>query len=197
MIAYIQGKLVQKEASHVIIETNGIGYFISISLQTYSQIPDKEHCKLLTYFQVKEDAQNLYGFFEASEKALFLQLIGINGVGANTALVILSSMSAQELRETILQEDAKTIQSVKGIGAKTAQRIILELKDKMQKMDQGGDTTNQFTAPSHNKVKNEALSALVTLGLAKPAAEKAIDKLIKNNPSIGLEEIIKGVLKSA
>ncbi|MFN6946138.1 MAG: Holliday junction branch migration protein RuvA, partial [Cytophagaceae bacterium] len=129
MIAYVDGKLVHKEPAYVIIETNGLGYEIKISLQTYSSLQEGERCKLLTYFHVKEDAHTLYGFSSSLEKKVFMDLISISGVGPNTALTCLSSMSAPEIAQAISNEDVRTIQNIKGIGAKTAQRIILELKD--------------------------------------------------------------------
>lgn len=196
MIEYIKGRLTHKEASHIVIDIGGLGYHIRISLQTYSQIGNEENCKVYTYLQVREDAHTLYGFSTLEERQTFLHLISISGVGANTALVILSSMNPAELRDTILREDAKAIQMVKGIGGKTAQRIILELKDKIGKLELGS-STEQISASGYNNAKQEALSALVMLGLAKQSAEKSIDALLKKNPDLPLEEIIKNVLKSS
>ena len=194
MIAYIDGKLAHKEATFVIIETNGIGYHVNISLSTYAAIKDSERIKLFTYLHVKEDSHTLYGFHTTAEKRVFLDLISISGVGPSTGLMIQSSLSADELRQAIVSEDVKTIQGVKGIGAKTAQRIILELKDKLIK--QGVEVDN--VASASNTLMNEALSALITLGFNKIAAEKTITKILKSSGNqITLEELIKQALKAA
>jgi holliday junction DNA helicase RuvA len=196
MIAYIEGKLAYKEPTFVIIDVGGVGYHLKISLHTYSALKEAEKCKLLTFMHVKEDAHTLYGFYENAEKKLFLDLISISGVGPGTGLMILSSLSAEELQAAIVQEDVKTIQSIKGIGAKTAQRIILELKDKMKKeglVEKMPDTP----VYKNNIIKNEALSALMTLGIAKAAAEKSIDSILKNTTdTITLEQLIKLALKT-
>jgi len=197
MIAYLKGRLVLKEPTHVIIDVNGVGYMVNIALSTFSTIKDKEDTLLLTYLHVKEDAQTLYGFSNESEKSMFLNLISISGVGPSTGLMIQSSLSASEIQNAILSEDVKTIQSVKGIGGKTAQRIILELKDKMKK-ETIEQTSDQISTPSHNTVKNEALSALITLGIKKTVAEKSIDSILKSSGNtITLEELIKLALKNA
>ncbi len=195
MFAYIDGRLVHKEPTYVIIEAGGIGYHIAISLRTYSAVGTTENCKLFTHFLVREDVHALYGFYTYNEKKLFLQLISVSGVGANTAMVILSSMDDIELREAILRGDAKTIEKIKGIGAKTAQRIILELKDKIAKDGLNPENLSVITS-SQNKNREEALTALITLGVAKPVAEKVIDKILKSNPDISLEELIKIALKT-
>jgi len=197
MIAYLKGKLVLKEPTHVIIDVQGVGYMVNIALSTFSTIKDKEDTLLLTYLHVKEDAHTLFGFSNESEKSMFLNLISISGVGPSTGLMIQSSLSASEIQNAILNEDVKTIQSVKGIGGKTAQRIILELKDKMKKesIEQSAD---EISTPSHNTVKNEALSALITLGIKKSVAEKSIDSILKSSGNtITLEELIKLALKNA
>lgn len=197
MYAYISGKLHYKEATYAIIETNGIGYHINISLQTYTSIKNEEQCKLFTYLHVREDILALYGFHTIAEKNVFLSLISVSGVGANTALVILSSLSADELRQAILKEDAKTIQQIKGIGAKSAQRIILELKDKIAKTIGDQDITDIMSTSPHTIVKEEALTALVTLGIAKATAEKTIEKILKTEGTdLSLEDIIKRALKT-
>jgi Holliday junction DNA helicase RuvA len=197
MIAYIDGKLTFKDPTHVIIETNGVGYKIKITLGTFSALKEGERCKLLTYLHIKEDAHTLFGFIEASEKKLFMDLISISGVGPTTALMILSSLSPSELQHAIVNEDVRTIQNVKGIGAKTAQRIILELKDKMKKVPLSTDSAHNAVF-SHNTVRNEALSALVTLGIARNIAEKNVDTIIKREgDQIPLEQLIKLVLKTA
>ena len=197
MIAHIQGKIVELYATHIIIDCNGIGYEVKISLNTYSAIQKQESVRLVTHFHVKEDAQTLYGFYESTEKKRFLELLSINGVGPGTAIMILSSISPDELQSAIVSEDIKTIQSVKGIGLKTAQRIVLELKDKMKK-ETLLDRSTSTKIREGNSLINEALSALVTLGIGKPAAEKNINLIIKEfGSSIPLEELIKLALKRA
>lgn len=199
MIAYLKGKLAYKDPTFVIIDVQGIGYEVKISLQTYSKIKDEEHIMLLTYLHIKEDAHTLYGFKEEAEKKLFLLLISISGVGPNTGLMILSSLSSEELELAILSEDHRTIQNVKGVGAKTAQRIILELKDKIKKSSLGdiAAPTFGFTANNHNKIREEALQALVTLGFPKATAEKNISAVLKKTGAeISLEELIKASLKT-
>jgi len=197
MIAYIKGKLVQKDPTFVIIDVQGIGYKIHISLTTYGAIKDQENCMLHTYLNVKEDSHTLFGFSDEAEKKVFLLLISISGVGPSTGLLVQSSLSASELQQAIIHEDVKTIQSVKGIGGKTAQRIILELKDKILK--EGIPTSDQTSsAVSYNTVRLEALSALTTLGINKNVAEKTIDKILKNSGNeVTLEELIKLALKAA
>lgn len=196
MIAYVEGKLVHKEPTYVIVDINGLGYHIHISLSTYSALKE-EKCKLYTYFHVKEDIQALYGFIDEVEKGIFMQLISISGIGPNTALVVLSSLSPQEVKQAIVNEDVKVIQGVKGIGAKTAQRVILELKDKMKKdLLLQGDP--KLPAKGHNTVRGEALSALTTLGIPKNIAEKNIEGVFKKyGEEITLEELIKLALKQA
>ncbi len=196
MIAYLKGKLVHKEPTLVQIEVNGVGYQVSISLHTFSEIKDREDLKLYTYLHVREDAHILYGFVSEAEKQMFLQLISVNGVGPNTALVVLSYLPPADLRSAIVREDAAALQAVKGIGGKTAQRIILELKDKLKK--DLGDEEPGKTGMVHNTVRREALTALVTLGIAKPAAERSIDTILKRmGTSISLEELVKQALKNA
>ena len=206
MFAYIQGKVTHVDPTYVIIDVHGLGYEIKISLHTYEQIQGKDACKLLTYLHIKEDAHTLFGFFESAEKNLFLALIGISGVGTGTALMLLSSMRVNELKLAIAHEEVKSIQNVKGIGAKTAQRIVLELKDKILKEGAIGETTAEkltgtFLTP-YNTLRTEALTALVTLGMNKAAAEKSIDKVMndwkKQNAErpVLLEELIKLALKN-
>ena len=197
MIDYLSGKLVIKDPTYVIIDVGGIGYHVKISLQTYSKIKDEEQLKLLTFLHIKEDAHTLYGFKEEAEKRLFLLLIGINGVGPNTGLMILSSLSADEIEHAILSGDVATIQHVKGIGAKTAQRIILELKDKVGKATSDGNTVPLGFLKSSNKTREEALQALITLGFPKTAAEKNIAAVLKKTVGeISLEDLIKASLKT-
>ena len=196
MIAYVEGKLTFKDPTYVIIETNGIGYHIKISLTTFSQIKEIEHCRLHTYLHIKEDAHTLFGFFESFEKRIFTELISISGVGPSTALMVLSSLSPSEVQHAIAQEDTKTIQGVKGIGAKTAQRIILELKDKFKKDNLAGEN-KVLDKSSYNTIKSEALSALVTLGIPKATAEKNIETILKREGNaLSLEQLIKLTLKT-
>ncbi|MFD2248486.1 Holliday junction branch migration protein RuvA [Pontibacter ruber] len=198
MIAYIDGKLAYKDPTYVIIDVNGIGYQIKISLSTYSSLPTGERCRLHTYLHIKEDAHTLYGFTSVAEKEVFLHLISISGVGPNTGLMILSSLSVEEVQQAIIREDVRTIQHVKGIGAKTAQRIILELKDKMKKEAFATDTLAAPAASTYNTNRAEALSALVTLGFAKNVAEKTLDAIIKREGrDLSVEELIKFALKSS
>lgn len=197
MIAYIDGKLAYKDPTFVIVETNGIGYQIKISLSTYSSLKEGERCRLLTYLHIKEDAHTLFGFAEPVEKKIFQDLISISGVGPTTALMVLSSLSPSEIQHAILSEDVRTIQSVKGIGGKTAQRIILELKDKMKKASLTGELKDNAVS-THNTVRNEALSALITLGIPKNIAEKNVDTILKREgDKISLEQLIKLALKTA
>ncbi|MFL5731448.1 MAG: Holliday junction branch migration protein RuvA [Cytophagaceae bacterium] len=197
MIAYIDGKLTFKDATYVIIETGGIGYQIKISLNTYSSMREGERCKLHTYLHIKEDAHTLFGFHELNEKRVFLNLISISGVGPTTAMMVLSSLGPAEIEQAIINEDVRTIQSVKGIGGKTAQRIILELKDKIKKDSLASDGRS-ISANPYNTLRNEALSALVTLGIARNIAEKSIDSILKKEGNtISLEQLIKLALKTA
>ena len=196
MIAYIDGKLTHKDPTYVIIDVNGVGYQIRISLNTFAKLAEGERCKLHTYLHIKEDAHTLYGFSELTEKNVFLHLISISGVGPGTGLVIVSSLTVAEIQQAIVREDVRTIQNVKGIGVKTAQRIILELKDKFKK-DTIIDVANN-TVVSHNTNRSEALSALVTLGFARNVAEKTLDAIIKRDGSnLSVEELIKLALKSS
>jgi len=197
MISYLKGKLVIKEPTHVIIDVNGVGYYVHISLSTFSEIKNEESILIHTYLHIKEDGHTLFGFSHESEKKMFLNLLSISGVGPSTALMVQSSLSAEELKQAIASEDVKTIQGVKGIGAKTAQRIILELKDKIRKEGLYSEA-DKISTNSHNTLRNEALSALTTLGINKSAAEKSIDGILKNSGNtITLEELIKLTLKNA
>ncbi len=196
MIAYITGKLAHKEPSFAIIEANGVGYEIRISLQTYGALPERDaHCKLYTYLNIREDAHLLYGFVDVEEKQLFLQLTSVSGVGPATALVMLSSLSAGEIAHAILTEDARLIQTIKGIGGKTAQRIILELKDKVKKDNFSAAAAVTVRSPAQQK-RNEALAALTTLGIARPVAEKSIDAILKREgETVSVEQLIKLALR--
>ena len=196
MIAYLRGRLVHKEPTHVIVDVGGVGYQAAISLYTFGDIKDKENIQLATYLHVREDAQLLFGFSTESEKSLFMSLISVNGVGPNTAIVMLSSLPPEELRAAILREDSATLQAVKGIGGKTAQRLILELRDKLRKGQ--GETTGTIPGTPGNTLRQEALSALVTLGISRSAAEQSVDALLrKSGNTISLEDLVKQALKNA
>ncbi len=197
MITYLKGEITEKDPTFLIVEVGGIGYEVKISLNTYGHLKEATHTKLHTYLHIKEDAHTLFGFYEPFEKTRFLDLISISGVGPSTALMVLSSLSAEELHSAIVNGDAKTISGVKGIGQKTAQRIILELKDKMAK-EELLERSEGISLIQGNTVKNEALSALATLGINKAAAEKTIDRILKESDAdLSLEELIKLALKRA
>ena len=191
MITHIHGKLIEKTPTFVVVDVNGIGYKIKISLQTFSSI-DGESCNLYTHLAVKEDSHTLFGFFEESERHLFRNLISVSGVGPSTAQVILSTYSPDEIINYITTADVKAIQSVKGIGGKTAQRIIIDLKDKVAK---GMPSSDLLFDKIDNTIREEALSALLALGFGKKAAESKIDKVLKSNPDISsVEELVKTAL---
>ena len=192
MITHVSGKLVEKSPTSVVVDCNGIGYFIHISLHTFSQLTDDEHIKLFTHFQVKEDAQQLYGFVTSSEREIFRLLISVSGIGANTARTMLSSLTPKQVREGIASEDVALIQSVKGIGLKTAQRVIIDLKDKVLKIY---DIDDSITT-SNNTNKDEALSALEVLGFAKKQSERVVVKILSQIPDASVELIIKEALKN-
>ncbi|HEY8781533.1 MAG TPA: Holliday junction branch migration protein RuvA [Mucilaginibacter sp.] len=193
MYAYIDGKLVFKNAAFVVIDAGGVGYHINISLNTYSKLGNAEKCKLFTWLHVKEDAHTLYGFADEGERRLFLHLISISGIGPNTARMMLSSITPEEIQNAIISGNVALIQRIKGIGPKSAQRVILELQDKLRK--EGSDTLS--VTPLNKTVKDEALSALVTLGFARNAAEKVIEQEInKNSNDLTVEQLIKSALKN-
>ena len=192
MIAQIKGKLIDKTPTYVVIDCNGVGYELKISLNTFSQIGDSENCMLYTHFVVREDAQLLYGFKQTGERELFRLLISVSGVGSATAMMILSSLSPNETKQAILSGDANTLKSVKGIGAKSAERIIIDLRDKIGKVD---DTTT-ISSPTNNTIKEEALSALVMLGFGKNPAEKTLNKILLSGEELTVEELIKRTLKN-
>jgi Holliday junction DNA helicase RuvA len=200
MIAYIEGKLVQRETTFVIVEAGGIGYYIKVSLNTSSALAGKTTCRIQTHLQIREDAHTLYGFMDYEEKRVFLELINVSGIGANTAMIMLSSLSTREIIEAIVQEDVSIIQSVKGIGKKTAERLILELKDKIKKTyEELALTFPEMSSEGidFQKVKSEALEALVALGIPKVMAEKNVSAIIKKQgTSLTLEELIKLALKA-
>ncbi|WP_293787053.1 Holliday junction branch migration protein RuvA [uncultured Pedobacter sp.] len=193
MYAYIDGRLTFKNPAYVVVEAGGIGYHINISLNTYSALGDVERCKLYTWLHVKEDAHTLYGFADEGERRLFLHLISVSGIGPNTGRMILSSITPSEIQTAIIKADLPLIQRIKGLGAKTAQRLVLELQDKLKK--EGADSL--ISMPQHNTVKDEALSALVMLGFAKQTAEKTIDQILKvTEGTLSVEQLIKQALKT-
>lgn len=192
MIAHLQGRLVEKTPTDVVIDCNGVGYQVNISLHTYSLLPDSENIKLFTFLQVKEDSHTLFGFVEKAERELFKLLLSVSGVGAGTARTMLSSLEPKQIIHAIATNDVATIQSIKGIGSKTAQRVILDLKDKVLKVYD----LSEVSMSNYNTNREEALSALEVLGFNKKLAEKAIDKIVKDNPSANVETIIKQALKN-
>ena len=191
MITQLTGKLVEKNPTNVIIDCGGVGYFVNISLHTFELIKDQENIRLYTYLQVREDSHTLFGFKEKVEREVFKLLIGVSGIGASTARTMLSSLSPQQVTEAISNEEVATIQSVKGIGAKTAQRVILDLKDKVLAVA-GLDEVLQ---PQGNTAKEEALSALETLGYSRKQSDKVVGSIIKNDTNATVESIIKQALK--
>ncbi len=192
MISFIRGKKIHIDPAKIIIEVNGIGYDINISLRTYSKLKDESEVFVYTHLNVKEDSHTLYGFNSEGERNTFLSLLSINGVGPSTAIMILSSLSANELKKAIISSDTNKIKSVKGIGLKTAERIILELKDKVTFDDIDQD---KFYDHIDNTIKDEALSALSSLGISKNIVEKHINDILDRNNDISLEDLIKEVLK--
>ncbi|MEZ4798109.1 MAG: Holliday junction branch migration protein RuvA [Flavobacteriaceae bacterium] len=192
MITHIQGKLTEKNPTDVVIDCNGVGYLLNISLHTYTQIPDTENLRLYTHLQVKEDSHTLYGFSSLAEREIFRLLISVSGIGASTARTMLSSLTPKQVREAIASENVSLIQSVKGIGLKTAQRTVIELKDKVLKVYD----IDEAAYVANNTNKDEALSALEVLGFVKKQAEKVLDKLIKNQPDANVETLIKEALKN-
>lgn len=193
MIEYIKGKIVELTPTDMVLECGGIGYKILISLQTYEALNRKEEAKTYIHHYLREDEELYYGFATKDEREMFRLLIGVSGVGAATARMMLSSLTTDEIRNAILAEDANRIKSVKGIGLKTAQRLVLELKDKVVK-GEGSDSTALFASASNSAVE-EATTALVMLGFTKPNVNKAVTAVLKDSPSASLEEIIKLALK--
>lgn len=191
MYEYLNGKLVEKNPAYVVLENNGIGYMINISLNTFTKIKELEHTKLFVHFYVREDAQILYGFADDVERELFRFLLSVSGVGASTARLILSSLTTEEIYDAITGGKATVLQSVKGIGGKTAQRIVIDLKDKLTKADLSLEKVDF----AHNTLKDEALSGLLILGFSKVAATKAIDRILKDGSANSVETLIKEALK--
>jgi holliday junction DNA helicase RuvA len=192
MYEFIKGRLTEKTPTYAVIEANGIGFFLHISLYTYSQLKEDENCRLLVHLVVREDAMILFGFAEAEERELFRQLISVSGIGPNTGRMILSSIPPAEIIQAIVTGDLPLLQRIKGIGLKTAQRLIVELKDKLSK-----DLTSfEKTAGGYNMKKDEALSGLVILGFSKMVAEKALNKVIeKEGSALPVEQLIRHALK--
>jgi Holliday junction DNA helicase RuvA len=194
MISFIKGKKLEIDPTKIIIDVNGIGYELKISLRTYSEIKGHSVVNLFTHLQVKEDSHTLFGFYDKSERKTFLSLLSITGVGPSTAIMILSSLSSSELNHAIISSDVLTIKSIKGIGLKTAERIILELKDKISK-NLNQKNSNNFLIERDNTIKNEALSALSSLGISKNVVNNHIDRVLDSNNNISLEDLIREVLK--
>ncbi|PIF00850.1 MAG: Holliday junction branch migration protein RuvA [Maribacter sp.] len=192
MIHHLNGKLVEKNPTHVIIECAGVGYFVNISLNTFSNIKDRENINLFTHLQVREDSHTLFGFAEKSEREIFRLLLSVSGIGASTARTMLSSLSPAQIRDAIANGDVSTIQGIKGIGAKTAQRVILDLRDKILKVYD----IDEVSISPNNTNKEEALSALEVLGFVRRQAEKVVDKEINQDPTLSVENIIKLALKN-
>ena len=195
MYEYISGRLAELNPAEAIIEAGGIGYKILISLGTFSEIEHKTgiDVKLYLYHLLREDNEELYGFADKDERALFMQLISVNGVGCGTARMMLSSLSSEELQNAIIGQDVRKIKSIKGIGTKTAERIILELKDKIVKGE--GRSAAGLATAANSATRDEAFNALILLGFSKPNVEKALEMVLKENPQISLENLIKNSLK--
>jgi Holliday junction DNA helicase RuvA len=193
MYAYLQGKFIDKTPAQVYVDVNGVGYEVNISLNTYSHIHNLDQGKLFTHLQVKEDGHVLYGFFEKAEKEIFLLVIGVSGIGAATARMMLSSLKPEEVSRAIVQSNVKLLESVKGIGKKTAERLVLELKDKLSKQ-----SLNETISPNwSNSLQQDALNALVALGISRQQAEQAIQKVTLAEPSVSkLEDLLKKALKA-
>jgi Holliday junction DNA helicase RuvA len=194
MLHYLKGKLIEKSPTHAVIDCNGIAYFLHISLGTFGKIPDREDVKLYTHFTINGNdfSTNLFGFYDEEERELFRQLISVSGVGPNTARMVLSGMNIEEVKQMIAQRDINGFKRIKGIGAKTAERIIVDLHDKITK---DPEVLTQKIAQPHNMVRQEALAALSSLGLERNKTEKLTDKIMLVHPGIALEDLIKQVLK--
>jgi Holliday junction DNA helicase RuvA len=193
MFEYIDGRLAFKCPTYIVVEAGGVGYHLNISLNTYSSLQNTERCKIYTWLHVKEDAHTLYGFADEGERRLFLHLISVSGIGPNTGRMMLSSITPVEIQTAIVNADLPLIQRIKGIGAKTAQRLVLELQDKLKKEGSG----SLISAPLNNTVREEALSALMMLGFVKLASERAIDKAVKDGgQDLSVEQMIKIALKN-
>ncbi|MGB5387326.1 MAG: Holliday junction branch migration protein RuvA [Eudoraea sp.] len=192
MITHLKGRLVEKNPTYVVIECGGVGYFVNISLHTFSKILDSESIQLYTHLQIKEDSHTLFGFAENSEREIFRLLLSVSGIGSSTARTMLSSLTPLQVKNAIACGDVPTIQAVKGIGAKTAQRVILDLKDKVLKIYD----IDEVSPNSNNTNKEEALSALEVLGFVRRQSEKAVEKVLSQDPTLSVEDIIKHALKN-
>ena len=192
MIHHLKGKLVEKNPTHVVIECGGVGYFVNISLHTFSKVTDAENIQLFTHLQIKEDSHTLFGFSEKSEREIFRLLLSVSGIGSSTARTMLSSMTPMQVRDAIATGNVTAIQSIKGIGVKTAQRVILDLKDKVLKIYD----IDEVSTISNNTNKDEALSALEVLGFVRKQSEKIVDKVLSQDASLSVEDIIKLSLKN-
>ena len=191
MITQLKGRMVEKSPTELVIDCNGVGYLVNISLHTFSKLSDSENISLFTHLQVKEDSHTLFGFFEKTERNLFRQLISVSGIGASTARTMLSSLSHNEIQSAIISGNVSTIQSVKGIGLKTAQRVIIDLKDKVSLISEN----DQFIGNINNTNQDEALSALEVLGYSRKQTSRVIEMLLNDSPELTVEELIKGALK--
>ncbi len=194
MYDYIKGEIAELTPAFVVIDAGGVGYCINITLPTYSALNAEKSARLLIYEAIREDAHILYGFMNQAERQLFLLLISVSGIGANTARMIMSSYSTQEIQDMIATGNVTALNAIKGIGTKTAQRIIVDLKDKILKVA-GANSTGQYSLPVSNPVKEEAVSALVMLGFVANASQKAVDQILKNEPNLRVEQLIKMALK--
>lgn len=192
MITHLRGRLIEKSPTHAVIECNGVGYQAQITLSTYEKLPSDEAVFLYTHLQVREDAHTLYGFADATERAFFRLLISVSGVGASTAQVVLSSMSPAELQQALVTENVAAMQAIKGIGAKTAQRIIIDLKGKAATLEVDGE----ISLPTSNTARDEALTALDVLGFPKAKSQKVVDALLKKDPDLSVEVLIKQALNN-
>lgn len=190
MITQIIGRLVEKTPTQVVIDCNGVGYAVNISLHTFSQINDNENIKLYTHLQVREDSHTLFGFNTTIERSVFILLISVSGIGSSTARMMLSSLEPLQIQRAIISEDLNTIKSIKGIGLKTAQRVLIELKDKMLNLQIEGEIQNF----GNNTIKDEALSALEVLGYTRKQSERILDSVIQSAPDSSVEELIKEAL---
>ena len=190
MITQIIGLLVEKTPTQVVIDCNGVGYAVHVSLHTFSQIGNDENIKLFTHLQIREDAHTLFGFHTPMERSVFLLLLSVSGIGASTARTMLSSLEPQQIQRAIVSEDLNTIKSVKGIGLKTAQRVLIELKDKMMNLFEG----EEIQILGNNTIKDEALSALEVLGYSRKQSERIVDGIIQSTPDCSVEELIKEAL---
>lgn len=192
MIAHLQGKLLEKSPTHIIIDCGGVGYHVNISLHTYSLLPNTDFIKVYTHLQIKEDAHTLFGFMEKSEREIFKMLLSVSGIGASIARTMLSSLDPKQITNAIASGDVVTIQSIKGIGSKTAQRVILDLKDKVLKLYD----LDEVSMSQSNTNRDEALSALEVLGFLRKSSERVVEKIVKEDPEASVESIIKKALKN-